>query len=160
MELEKGHQSENLFKRIMAHNLDKLEKENKPEEVAVVFDGAKNEKVKAIKGGKNVLESNSDILKPRVLEPWKKVTDMVIDKDGNPTIPDKTKKDAEIIERDADAHEELLQPIQNAEPAVKPPTKTDDKSSGYQSGGSNIEQANSRAQSMNEIESQEGFQSF
>ena len=126
-------------KRVMAHNLDKLEKENKPDEAADIFEGAKIEKIKAVKGGKNMLESNSDILKPRVLEPWKKVTDMVLDKDGNPVIPDKTvqKDDTKIIEEDANAYEELLQPIDVAN--NRPLSKiSEDKSSGYQS-GTNVE---------------------
>ena len=147
------HLIENTTKRIMAHNLDKMEKENKPEEAAAIFEGAKMEKVKAIKGGKNVLDSNSDILKPRVLEPWKKVTDMVLDKDGNPVIPDKTsgKNETEIIEADANAYEELLQPINTG--GNKITTKILDNKNSRQESESNTD-----TRTVSTGRTQEGFQ--
>ena len=52
-------------KRIMSFNMDKLEKENKPNELKSVFKGAEQEKIKAIKGGKKVLKKNADVLQPR-----------------------------------------------------------------------------------------------
>ena len=41
---------EDKKKRILGHNIDELEKENKPKEMQAVFKGAEQEKVKAIKG--------------------------------------------------------------------------------------------------------------
>ena len=78
-------------KRILGHNIDKMEKENLPKELKPVFLGSEQEKVKAIKGGKKVLKKNEDLLKPRKgLKPWQKITDMKI-QDGKPKIVDKEK---------------------------------------------------------------------
>ena len=76
-------------KRILSHNVDEMEKENKPEELKAVFKGAEQEKIKTIKKGKKALEKNADLLQPRDgFKPWEKVTDLKII-DGKPVIAPK-----------------------------------------------------------------------
>ena len=76
-------------KRILGHNIDKLQEENRPKELKPIFRGAEQEKIKAIKGGKKVLKKNEDLLKPREgLKPWQDIKDMKV-VDGKPVIVEK-----------------------------------------------------------------------
>ena len=45
-------------KRILSHNIDVLESENRPEELQAVFKGSDQEKLKAMKKGKDELIKN------------------------------------------------------------------------------------------------------
>ena len=66
-----------------------MEKENKPEELKPVFEGAQQEKIKAVKSGKKVLIKNEDLLAPRGgLKPGENITDMKVI-DGKPIISKK-----------------------------------------------------------------------
>ena len=87
MEIKDGDDFKNdKKKRIMGHNIDELQKENKPKELKTVFRGSEQEKIKAIKGGKKVLKKNENLLKPRTgLKPWQKITDLKM-VDGKPTM--------------------------------------------------------------------------
>ena len=82
---------EDKRKRILEHNIDELEKENKPKEMQAVFKGAEQEKVKTIKSGKKALEKNKNLIKPRKgFKPWEKVTDLKV-VDGKPVMVEKDK---------------------------------------------------------------------
>ena len=85
-------QKEDKRKRILDYNLTQLEKENRPTEMQQVFQGAEQEKIKAIKKGEKTLTKNDDLLKPRTgWKPWEKVTDLTL-VDGKPKLVKKEKK--------------------------------------------------------------------
>ena len=90
MEVKEGEDfKSDKKKRILGHNIDKLQEQNRPKELKPVFLGAQQEKIKAIKGGKKVLKKNEDLLKPRKgLKPWQDITEMKV-VEGKPVIVDK-----------------------------------------------------------------------
>ena len=108
-------------KRILGHNIDKLQKENRPKELKPVFLGAENEKIKAIKGGKKVLKEKEDLLKPRDgIKPWQDITEMKVI-NGKPVMANKT-----LNENDAAEYDVLYDPT----PAIDGNEKTSNSNKG------------------------------